>query len=171
VSDLEVQRRLWGRNGHGIPGANPHYAGRAGIAAAIIAIIFVVAFVTLTSHSPKLSDMRSYDQFASDVASGNTLQTQLPQALKDHPKESSSIVHRLAGTLIEEDTLLEAGPWPLRVQGDIANFVRLNRQQISDLRLYLTSPASKRHSLLATQVSVAGHAVTFDAIIKDALDR
>lgn len=172
MSDLEVQKRLWGRDGHGIPGANPHYAGRAGIAVLVLALLFAVAFVTLTDHSAKVPDGSYYDGYVSVVVNGDVLQTGLAHELQaSTKKQSSSVVGQLVVTLLGEDRLLLSEQWPLRVQGDIARFVRINRQQISVLQEYLSSSSSQRSTLLRKQGALARHALAYDAKIKLALKR
>jgi len=170
MSDLEVQKRLWGRDGHGIPGANPNYAGRVGIGAVVIAIIISVGFVTVTDHTPKLPDTRYVNQYNNDVAEGDLLQTRLPLSLQNHPASSTTIVHTLVRTLLTEDRSLMTGHWPIDVQRDIAKFVTINKQEISVLNNYPSASASERTNLLWKQISVAGHALTFDTAIHISLN-
>jgi hypothetical protein len=171
MSDLEVQKRLWGRDGHGIPGANPHFAGRAGIiGSVVVTVVLFVGFVTLTDHTPKVPGWRDYDQFSNDVAKGDLLQTQLPQSLQNSPAASSTIVLDLVRTLHSEDRRLLTKHWPIRVERDMERFVTLNEQQIAVLNMYSSASASERNSFLTKQVTVAGRALSYDAAIHDSLD-
>jgi hypothetical protein len=170
MSDLEVQKRLWGRDGHGIPGANPNYAGRVGILAVVVVVILSVTFVILSDHSPEMPNMRYFNQYVSDVAPGDVQQTQFPQALVNSPAAASTIVHDLVRTLRSEDRSLVAGQWPVGVRRDIKRFVAINQQQISVLNMYPSASKSERSSLITKQVDDAIHALKYDVAIHESLN-
>jgi len=170
MSDLEVQKRLWGRDGHGIPGANPNYAGRVGILAVVIVVILSVVFVILSDHSPEEPNMRYFNQYVSDVAPGDIQQTQFPQALVNSPAASSTIAHDLVRTLRGEDRSLLSGHWPLGVRRDIKRFVSINQQQISVLNKYPSASTAERTNLLTEQIADVIHALTYDVAIHETLN-
>lgn len=171
MSDLEVQKRLWGRDGHGIPGANPNYAGRAGIGALVIVIILIVAFVSVTDHTPKMPDPVYFDQYNSDVVNGNALQSGFRQVVQSGPAASSTpFVHELAGALVIEDQSLLAQQWPTGVQRDVLRLVTTNQHQISVLNAYPTASASERTSLLTKQITDMSRADSYNAAIRVALN-
>ena len=171
MSDLEVQKRLWGRDGHGIPGANPNYAGRAGIGALIIAIILSVAFVTVTDHTPLIPDMY-FDTYNAYVVNGNGLQSGLRQVFHNSPGGGlSTVEHELAGALLIEDRNLLSQQWPVGVERDVERFVTINQQEISVLNMYPSASASERNSLLAVQVAEVSLADFYNAAIQIKLDR
>jgi len=171
MSDLEVQKRLWGRDGHGIPGANPNYAGRAGIGALIIAIILSVAFVTVTDHTPKIPDMY-FDTYNAYVVNGNALQSGLRQVFHNRPGGGlSTVEHELAGALLIEDRNLLSQQWPIGVERDVERFVTINQQEISVLNMYPSASASERKSLLAVQIAEVSLEDSYNATIRIKLDR
>jgi hypothetical protein len=167
MSDLEVQKRLWGRSGHGIPGANPNYAGRAGIGALVIAIILSVAFVTVTDHTPKMPATQYYEAYNAYVVNGNALQSGLRQVFHNSPGAGlASFEHELAGALLIEDRNLLSQQWPTGVERDVERFVAINQEQISVLNRYPSASASKRLSLLAKQIADVSRADSYNATIR-----
>jgi hypothetical protein len=170
MSDLEVQKRLWGRKGHGIPGANPNYAGRVGILGVVVVVILSVAFVILSDHSPEMPNARYFNQYVSDVAQGDAQQTQLPQALVNSPAATSTIVHDLVRTLRTEDRNILTGQWPVGVRRDLKRFVAINQQQISVLKKYPSASTSERSNLLSKQIDDVIHALTYDVAIHETLN-
>ena len=166
MSDLEAQKRLWGRDGLGIAGANPNYAARVGISAVVVLIVLGGAFVLLTgTHTPT----KAATQYVTDVANGDALQLQLDQAHSTSSARSSIIVHSLVQTLLKEDRRLSIEHWPARVEGDVETLVTIN-QQISVLNKYAPASSSARSALLKQQTNDAYQADFYDTQIRALLD-
>lgn len=82
MSDLEAQKRLWGRDGHGIPGANPNYAVRVGvIGAAVVLIVLIGAFVVLTG-APTPNNQRQLEVAACKLISAPPSQSPNPSSFE-----------------------------------------------------------------------------------------
>jgi hypothetical protein len=168
VDDLAVQKRLWGHDGHGLPGANPNYAGRIGmLAAAVVLLIAGGAFVLLTNGH---TQNKTATQYMTDVATDESMQSQLNQSLLANPAKSATIVHDLVQTLLKEDQRLTTQHWPQRVEIDIKTLVASNRQQISVLNEY-TSASSLERTVLLKQQNNDAYSASFDNFeIRGALD-
>jgi hypothetical protein len=162
LSDLEAQKRLWGRDGLGIAGANPNYAARVGISAVVVLIVLGGAFVLLTgTHTPT----KAATQYVTDVANGDALQLQLDQAHSTSSARSSIIVHSLVQTLLKEDRRLSIEHWPARVEGDVETLVTIN-QQISVLNKNTLASSPERAILLTPQNNDASRAADCDSLIR-----
>jgi hypothetical protein len=168
VSDLEDQKKNWGREGHGIPGANPNYAGRVRIlAAAGVLILIGGTFVFLTGGH---TQTKTATRYLADVAKGDAEQPQLDSSLHGRPTASRTIVHQLVQALRQEDRRLSSQHWPLRVDGDIQSLVTYNERQISMLDKYVAAPPGERAILLKQENNNAYQSEFYDEQIRAALD-
>src|SRR5664280_1119683 len=164
MSDLEEQKRMWGRDGHGIPGANPNFAGRMGIiGAAVVLIALITSFVFLTGGN---TPTKVATQYLADTAKDDSLQLQLDQSLYISPASSSTIVHKLVRTLRTEDRRLSSEHWPKSVEGNVKTLVTINQQQISDLNKYVSASKSERVILLTQQNNDASNAADCGSLIR-----
>jgi hypothetical protein len=168
VSDLEVQKKLWGRDGHGIPGVNPNYAGHVGmIAAAGVLIVVGGAFVFLAGGH---TQSKTATRYITDVAKDDSMQPQLDQSLYTSSAKSSTIVHDLVQTLLKEDRRLSTQHWPIRVKVDIETLVGINQEQIAVLNKYASASSSERAVLLNQLYNDAHVAAFYDSQIRALLD-
>jgi hypothetical protein len=168
VDDLEAQKKLWGRDGHGIPGANPNYAGRVGIvAAAGVLIVGAGAFALLTGGH---TQTKTATRYIADVAKDELMQSRLEVSLHERPAKSVTIVHELVQTLLKEDRRLSTQKWPIRVEFDVQSLVTYNQQQISVLNKYAPASSSARSALLKQQTNDAYQADFYDTQIRALLD-
>jgi hypothetical protein len=168
VDDLQVQKKLWGRDGHGIAGANPNYAGRVRVlAAAGVVILAGGAFALITGgHTQSQTAAR----YVADVARGDSLESKIDQSLRDSPAKSLSIVHGLVQTLRVEDQRLSTQHWPADIKFNIGFLIHDNQQQISVLNKYASASSSERVALLRQQYVDASSSEYLDAQIRGALD-
>lgn len=168
MENLTAQKRLWGRDGHGIPGANPNYANRVRVlGAAGLLIVGAGAFVFLAGgHTLSKTATR----YIADVTKGDTLQSHFKQSLHDSPTNSVVIVHTLVQALRKEDRQLLAQHWPGEVKYSMAFLVSSNQDQISVLEKYSSASPAKRIILLNQQSEDANHSAYADSNIRAELD-
>jgi hypothetical protein len=167
VDDLRVQKRLWGRDGHGVPGANPNYAGRVGLIAAAVVLVLAGGAFALLTGGPAHS--KTATRYITDVAKDVSIQPELDSSLHDRPAESLTIVHNLVQTLLTEDRRLSTQHWPTFVNSQIRSLVAANQQQITILNKYAAASSSERVVLLKRQNNNAYTAQYWDARIRTAL--
>jgi hypothetical protein len=168
VSDLEEQKRNWGREGHGIPGANPNYAGRVRIlAVAGVLILGGGVFVFLTGGH---TQTKTAARYIADVKKDDSVQPQLDVSLHHHPAKSEAIVHDLIETLQREDRRLSSQHWPTHLEGDIQALVSYNQQQVAVLEKYASASPSERPALLKQQNNDAYQSEFYDSQIRSAID-
>jgi hypothetical protein len=167
VSDFKGQKLSWGRDAHGIPGANPNYSGRVGmIAAAVILIVGIGTFVLLT-RGP--APNKAAAQYTADTANDDSMQPQLDQALHVSPATSSTTVHDFVHALVKEDRLLSTQVWPIRAKEDIGKLVTTNQQLISVLNKYPSASSSERVILLKRESNDASSGAYYGRQIRFAL--
>jgi hypothetical protein len=167
VDDLQAQKKFWGRDGRGIAGANPNYAGRAGlIAAAGILILAGGAFALITGGH---TQSKTATRYVTDVAKDDSIQSQLDQSLHASPAKSLTIVHDLVQTLLKEDQRLSTQHWPASVRIEIESVVSANQRQVSVLKKYAVASPSERTVLLNQQSDDVNTAEYWDARIRTAL--
>jgi hypothetical protein len=168
VDNLEAQKRLWGRDGHGVAGANPNYAGRVRVlAAAGVLILAGGAFALITGDH---AQSKTATQYVADVAKGDSLESKIDQSIRDSPAKSLTIVHDLIQTLRVEDRRLATQHWPGDIKFNLRILIHDNQQQISDLNKYPTASLSERVVLLKRQYEDAYSSEYMDAQIRGALD-
>ena len=168
MGGLEVQKKHWGREGHGIPGANPNYAGR--ISMLVAAGVLIVAGGAFVLFARGDAPDKTATQYIADVSKYDSMQPQLDQALRTSPAKSPTIVHDLVRTLLKEDQRLSSQHWPARLKGDIGTLVTLNQKQISVMNKYLSASSSERAVLLKRENSDAYFAAGDGSQIRAALD-
>ena len=168
MDDLDAQKTLWGRDGHGVAGANPNYAGRVRVlAAAGVLILAGGAFALITGgHTQSPTATR----YISDVAKGDSLETKIDQSIRNRPANSLTIVHDLIQTLRVEDQRLSTQHWPGDIESNVEFLVHDNQQQISDLNKYSSASPSERVLLLKRQYHDAYSSEYMDAQIRGALN-
>jgi hypothetical protein len=168
MGDLEVQKKVWGRDGHGIAGANPNYSGRVRVlAAAGVLILAGGAFALITGGH---SQSQTATRYVTDVAKGDSLQSNIDQSLRDSPAKSLAIVHDLIQALRVEDQRLSTQHWPGDIKTNLEFLIHDNQPQISDLKKYASASSSKRIVLLKQQYEDAYQSEYVDAQIRGALD-
>jgi hypothetical protein len=168
VDDLQVQKRLWGRDGHGIPGANPNYSGRVRVlAAAGVLILAGGAFALITSGH---SQSHTATRYVADVARGDSLESKIDQSLRESPAQSGTIVHDLIRTLRVEDQRLSTQHWPDNIEYNVEVLIHDNQQQISVLNKYSSASSSQRVALLRRAYEDAYNSEYLDTQIRGALD-
>jgi len=168
VADLEVQKKTWGRDGHGIAGANPNYAGRAGlIVAAVVLILAGGAFALITGGHPQSSIATRY---VADVTKGDSQQSQLDQSLHNSPAKSLTIVHDFVQTLRKEDHRLSTQHWPANITSNLEFLIKDNQQEISDLKNYASASPSERVALVNREYEDAHLSEYMDSQIRYQLD-
>jgi hypothetical protein len=168
MDSLEAQKRLWGHDGHGIPGANPNYASRVRILAAAGVLIVVAGAFAFLAGGHTLS--KTAARYIADVKKGDTMQSQFEQSLHNSPAKSLTIVHDLAQTLRNEDRRLLAQHWPGEVKYSMELLVSSNQDQISDLNKYALASPARRIQLLNQQSEDANQATYADSTIRSELD-
>jgi hypothetical protein len=168
VDDLQAQKEAWGRDGHGIPGANPNYASRVRIlAAAGVLILAGGAFALLTSgHSQSATATR----YLADVSKGDSMQSQFDQSLRDSPGTSLTIVHDFVQTLQKEDQRLSTQHWPGDLKLNFEFLIHDNQQQIAELKRYPSASSPARAVILKRQFEDAYRSQYMDSQIRHALD-
>jgi hypothetical protein len=168
VDNIEVQKKRWGRDGHGIPGVIPNYAGRARVlGAAGVLILAGGAFALVTGgHTESATAAR----YVADVARGDSMQSQFDQSIHNSPARSLTIVHDLVQTLRKEDQRLSTQHWPGNIRLNMEFFIHENKQDISDLKNYASASSSKRVVLLNREYEDAHQSEYMDSVIRDQLD-
>jgi hypothetical protein len=168
VDNLDAQKKHWGRDGHGIAGANPNYAGRVQIlAAAGVLIIAGGAFALVTGSN---TQSKTAARYVADVAKGDSQQSQLAQSLHNSPTKSLTIVSDFVRTLRKEDQRLSTQHWPGDITFNMEFLIRDNQQEISDLKNYSSASPSERVVLLNREYSAAHQSEYVDSQIRYALD-
>jgi hypothetical protein len=167
VSNLDAQTKFWGRDGHGIPGVNPNYAGRVGLIAAAAVFVLAGGAFAILSGGPARS--KAATRYTADVAKDISIQPQFDQSLHTSATTSSHLVHELIDTLVIEDRRLSTQHWPVSVAIEIKSVVSANQRQISVLQKYEPSSPSERATLLKQQNDAAYTAEFWDARIRTAL--
>jgi hypothetical protein len=168
MDDLDAQKKVWGRGGHGIAGANPNYAGRVRLLAAAGIVILAGGAFALISGGHTQSETAT--RYVADVAKADSLQSRLDQSLRDRPAMSVTIVHDLIQSLRVEDQRLSTQHWPGDITFNVAILIRDNQQQILDLSKYSSSSSSERVDVLKNQYQDAYRAQYLDAQIRGALN-
>ena len=168
MDDLTAQKELWGRDGHGIPGANPNYANRVRMLGAAGLLIVIAGTFVFLAGGHTLS--KTAGRYIADVSKGDTMQSQLEQSLHDSPAKSLNIVHNLAHALAQEDKRLLSQHWPGEVKYSMELLVSSNQDQISALNKYASASPTQRVQLLNQQSEDANQATYADSTIRSELD-
>jgi hypothetical protein len=168
VDDLEEQKTSWGREGRGIPGVNPSYAGRVRVlAAAGVLILAGGAFALVTGGH---TQSKTAARYVADVAQGDAQQAQLASLLHNSPSKSVTIVSHFVQTLRKEDQRLSTQRWPADLADNMEFLIRDNQQEVSDLKNYSSASPSERVVLLSREYDDAHQSQYLDSQIRTALD-
>jgi hypothetical protein len=169
------------KRGQGIPGANPHFAGRMKFGTAVVALVVSAVALVLLTLGPtpltktanrylKIAD-RSYStsSYLLGVVSGPANPTQLRTAIENYPSKSTIVVATWVLTLTREDESFLLKSWPRDVVANVNGLVASNQAQIGALADFGTDTSAQRRAVLAKQQTFADTSAHFTNRIRSTL--